>query len=808
MKKKFHDNSSSEEGVEELKQKYNNALDRINIYQAKANSAEVALQGCKSSASYKLGHLLIHETKTFKDVLKLFSKIKSIRNNARYPTKKLTEGTNKEPLSTGKKYSISAASSKNSEKEHKQGISIILPTYKGQHTILRALNSLAKQDMPNELYEIIIIINGEKDNTEKLINEFYRENRNLNIHIISLKESGASLARNKGIEKASHEYILFIDDDDSVSSTYLSAMYDLAAKDTIVLSQIINIDEDMIDSSNAINMQILKTDTAKDNLYIKCPSVLTINACKLIPTSYIRQIKFDTELKSGEDVVYFSELFSRFSFKFKIAKEAIYFRFVKHNSVSRQPLSFQFNVLDRLLVISKVFDSLTNSSERYIQDFLKQKISAQITFINAYLKEFPDEYERVVDTIKKSELHAFPYDKLQKKNRAKDLIISYCFTPYVDTSAIVMAKRIREQDKIVDVVYNNMHSVRIKDERLNSLADELIDTRLAIDTTTNFSDWNSVEFFSTAMMKKIKQLNKDPYESIYSRVMWPASNFAAFEYKLQNPKSIWIAEFSDPILFDIHGKERYSKLDTRWHYKEIQKLLQNQNLTIPQNDNLFFWCEYLAFVFADKLIFTNENQLSYMVEKSELSLHELIRKKAIIKEHPTLSKKYYHTIESNYSLNLNKVNLAYFGTFYHTRKLNDIVEAIKILPKEYKEKVLIHIFTNTKDELKNLIHEEKLDDNFEVNDYVNFFEFLNLTTKFDCLILNDAITKPEKSINPYLPSKLSDYKGSSKSIWGLYEEGSILSKYDGIRYKSKLGNITQSCEVLENIIDDHCKEIA
>ena len=41
-----------------------------------------------------------------------------------------------------------------------------------------------------------------------------------------------------------------------------------------------------------------------------------------------------------------------------------------------------------------------------------------------------------------------------------------------------------------------------------------------------------------------------------------------------------------------------------------------------------------------------------------------------------------------------------------------------------------------------------------------FFEFLNLTTKFDCLIVNDANTKDYKEINPYLPSKLSDYLGS------------------------------------------------
>jgi len=785
----------------DLKQKYNQALDTINSYDAKANAAQTLYEGCRSSASYKLGHLLIHETKTFKDVLKLFYKINTIRKSSSFTDVITLDKIKERASNSNKKFKLDTNSS--SKETFKDGISIILPTYKGEETILRVLTSLAKQDLPDSLFEIIIIINGEQDNTENIISIFSKENSNLNIRIFILNDNGASLARNKGIDALTYKYTVLIDDDDSVSPTYLSAMYNIASDDTIVLSQIVNIDENSVDASNVINMQILQTDPGKDNLFKKCPSVLTINACKLIPSTYMKQIKFDISLKSGEDVVYFSELFSRSSFKFKIAKEAIYFRFIKSNSVSRQPLSFKFNVEERLRVISNVFNSLDNTQKKDVQIFLKQKISAQINFINTYLKAFPDEYERVLNTIKKTELHSFPYHKLHKKNAAKDLIISYCFTPYVDTSAIVMAKRIREQNKIVDVAYNNMHSLRMKDERLNGLADELVDTRLSVDTPTNFSDWSSIESFSNVMMKQIKQLNKNSYESIYSRVMWPASNFAAFEYKLNNPTTKWIAEFSDPILFDIHGETRYSKIDSKWHYQEIEELLQKRDLKIPKNDNLFFWCEYLAYVFADELIFTNKNQLSYMLEKTEQDIHKIITEKSIIKSHPTLSKEYYQIRYSEYSLNPDKVNLAYFGAFYQTRKLNDIVEVIKALPQEYKEKVLVHVFTNSKEELTNLIEEEKLSENFRINDYVSYFEFLNLTTKFDCLVLNDAITKPEKSVNPYLPSKLSDYRGSSASIWALYEDDSIISKSKDIKYKSELGNINESVEVIKKIISNH-----
>lgn len=406
--------NNQEEHSSSLEQKYNQALKRINDYKAKANAAEVAFQGCQSSASYKLGHLLIHETKSFKDVLKLFGRIKAIKGSLEHSINKMMKTTDT-PYSNSKK--ILDITFSDIKRTYKKGISIILPTHKGEKTIVRVLSSLSKQDMPNELFEIIIIINGEKDATEDIINVFSRENANLNIRIITLDESGASLARNKGLEEASHQYTLLIDDDDSVSSTYLSSMYHLASDDTIVLAQIINIDEDQIDSSNLINMQILKSDTPVENPFLSCPSVLTINACKLIPTVYMKQIEFNTELKSGEDIVYFSELYSKFSFNYKIAKEAIYFRFIKHDSVSRQPLSYEFNVIGRLLVISDILEFMKNCSDKYVQNYINQLINSQINFINAYLREYPNEYQKVIEEIQQRAPHYFPYERLQKKIR-------------------------------------------------------------------------------------------------------------------------------------------------------------------------------------------------------------------------------------------------------------------------------------------------------------------------------------------------------------------------------------------------------
>ena len=70
------------------------------------------------------------------------------------------------------------------------------------------------------------------------------------------------------------------------------------------------------------------------------------------------------------------------------------------------------------------------------------------------------------------------------------------------------------------------------------------------------------------------------------------------------------------------------------------------------------------------------------------------------------------------------------------------------------------------------------------------------------MIINDAITKPQKSMNPYLPSKLSDYAGSESSIWALYEKDCVLSQKKNVKHFSELGCIDESVSTMQRIINE------
>ena len=88
-------------------------------------------------------------------------------------------------------------------------LSIIIPYYNLPHALLeRCVQSIITQGIPDNEYEIIIVDDG-SENAPTWITKI-----SANINLIINKHSGLGGARNKGIENATGEYIMFVDADD------------------------------------------------------------------------------------------------------------------------------------------------------------------------------------------------------------------------------------------------------------------------------------------------------------------------------------------------------------------------------------------------------------------------------------------------------------------------------------------------------------------------------------------------------------------------------------------------------------------
>lgn len=88
--------------------------------------------------------------------------------------------------------------------------SIIIPVYNAEKYIKRAVDSIIVQEFQD--YEVILIDDGSTDRSGEILDELKLENSKLRVEHI--ENHGVSYARNKGIDLASGEYVLFIDSDD------------------------------------------------------------------------------------------------------------------------------------------------------------------------------------------------------------------------------------------------------------------------------------------------------------------------------------------------------------------------------------------------------------------------------------------------------------------------------------------------------------------------------------------------------------------------------------------------------------------
>ena len=91
-------------------------------------------------------------------------------------------------------------------------VSIIIPTHNRAGYLKKAITSALQQSYPN--IEIIIIANGCHDGTDDVVGQLKKDFPQLIVYLVFSETLGGARARNLGIDKASGEYIAFLDDDD------------------------------------------------------------------------------------------------------------------------------------------------------------------------------------------------------------------------------------------------------------------------------------------------------------------------------------------------------------------------------------------------------------------------------------------------------------------------------------------------------------------------------------------------------------------------------------------------------------------
>jgi len=105
--------------------------------------------------------------------------------------------------------------------------SIIIPTYNRAEFISKTIESVLNQTYVD--FEIIVVDDGSTDNTEEIV----LSTKDDRIRYYKKKNEERAVARNFGINKATGEYITFLDSDDLFYKNHLAEAYNFIKKENI-----------------------------------------------------------------------------------------------------------------------------------------------------------------------------------------------------------------------------------------------------------------------------------------------------------------------------------------------------------------------------------------------------------------------------------------------------------------------------------------------------------------------------------------------------------------------------------------------
>ena len=182
-------------------------------------------------------------------------------------------------------------------------ISIIIPVFNASAYLNRCLQSVIRQSY-HEL-EIVVVDDGSTDGSDCICDYFAAvDNR---VKVFHISNGGVSNARNFALERVTGDFVSFVDSDDYISLNLIKVLYNILIETNASISTCHSVDftgeccdyfEESIRSTTIIN-------PCDYNYCEKYAHTIVWGA--LFEKNTIQGLRFSTDLKVGEDTLFFAQ---------------------------------------------------------------------------------------------------------------------------------------------------------------------------------------------------------------------------------------------------------------------------------------------------------------------------------------------------------------------------------------------------------------------------------------------------------------------------------------------------------------------
>lgn len=307
----------------------------------------------------------------------------------------------------------------------KYDVSVIIPIYNRELTLLESVDSVLKQEYEQNKIEIILINDGSTDRSKEICLDLIKKYDN--IKYFEHENRGVSFARNVGLKNAKGKYITFLDSDDNITPDTIKSLYvffENHYNDTdLVTYPIYNFNNGKKRAHIRHVKSFKESDSDIYNLKDN-PEKLQSNINIMIKNN-INLPRFNESLKQHEDQVFITEILSKKSNIGYVNCGAYKYNRSSENSVSKLLSAPYYSFEECMNIYMKwIEDYKETKMFSYIQNLILYNISWKLICNQFYpynnvqpeFEEYKDVFVKLLKNIDVKNIFKSPYLEYFHKN--------------------------------------------------------------------------------------------------------------------------------------------------------------------------------------------------------------------------------------------------------------------------------------------------------------------------------------------------------------------------------------------------------
>jgi len=257
-------------------------------------------------------------------------------------------------------------------------LSIILPVFNVAPYLRECLDSIIQQNF-SHAYEAILVDDCSTDGSVEICRQYSQDYPQSLRLIENNSNMGVSIARNLGLEQATGRYLMFVDADDLLPPSAVSYLFSAAEENNadIVKGNLTLLDEirESPARDNVKKTKVVSGGNVLTTLY-EHKSVRGHIGGKLFRRERLGKIRFPVGVRMAEDLLYFSELFSKAESMVLLNKNVYCYR--KHQTGSTGRKYEKGSYVDWLYAVEYAGKFAASNEEKRAHKDLLVRTMAQI----------------------------------------------------------------------------------------------------------------------------------------------------------------------------------------------------------------------------------------------------------------------------------------------------------------------------------------------------------------------------------------------------------------------------------------------